>query len=729
MTKTAWGALPSEWGKLIKLKLHADLLPVVSNPNAEVAAYSTMKTIGKTPSQYNNRGQVVGIGKWTQQRSHINAVRSWREEPTYGICLQTRNVRALDIDVRDEDKAIKICDFIADWLGFTLPLRYRGDSSKCLFAFRLKEGEDIGKRTVAVGEHKGQKEMIEFLATGQQFIAAGTHPDGARYEWSWNEHKDFPTLTEDQFEDLWFVLCEEFGTEAPTQRGVRNKSAHDYDKEHSDHVSEFLIENGHTLGQGVSGEIYIECPFSDGHSTEDNGTSTAYFPAGSGGYERGHFVCLHASCEHRTDEDFWDAYDIRKNEFEVVELAEEEAALELPRYKVDKFGQPKAILDNVCMAVERPDILGMMPRYDEFRDEIIFYDPTGKKWKREGDALFIGLRRHLEKAHGFYPIGREMMRDAVLEIATKNKVDTAIEWLKSLKWDGRERLDTFLSEYMGCDDTPYTRAVSRYMWSALAGRVVEPGVKADMIPVLKSPEGYKKSSSIEAMAPSPDEFVEIDFSVSDADIARKVRGKMVAEVAELRGLRTREVEGILAWATRRFEEWIPKYREFSTKFPRRFIAIATTNEDEFLDGVRKHRRWLPAEVKTDADVDAIRRDRKQLWAEALVLFEKHGVMYAEADKLGDAVRDQFRIKSVWEDVISTWLNMPDGMDEEQTPAERPYVLGVDVARFALNLDPARMKRADEMKIADSMKAIGYASKRVWDDTAGKQIRAWVKNGR
>jgi len=217
--------------------------------------------------------------------------------------------------------------------------------------------------------------------------------------------------------------------------------------------------------------------------------------------------------------------------------------------------------------------------------------------------------------------------------------------------------------------------------------------------------------------------------VSDADIARKVRGKMVAEVAELRGLRTREVEGILAWATRRFEEWIPKYREFSTKFPRRFIAIATTNEDEFLDGVRKHRRWLPAEVKTDADVDAIRRDRKQLWAEALVLFEKHGVMYAEADKLGDAVRDQFRIKSVWEDVISTWLNMPDGMDEEQTPAERPYVLGVDVARFALNLDPARMKRADEMKIADSMKAIGYASKRVWDDTAGKQIRAWVKNGR
>lgn len=715
-----WGARVEDWQLFTKLKLTKDLLPVVSNPEASIASYSKMQSIGKTPSNYNSNREIVGIGGWTKRETYPNQIEGWSDEKDYGICIQTRHVRALDIDVDDTAKAHDIMDFIVSWVGESRPVRFRNDSGKCLTAFRL-EG-DFGKRTVKVDGG-----MIEFLATGQQFIAAGTHPSGARYEWNWHGHEDFPTMTAEAFEDLWFALCEEFGTEAPSER--RGARTYQYDGEHEDAVSQYLVDNNYVHGSGRDGQVFIECPFEDSHSTPSNGTDTAYFPAGSGGYERGHFVCLHASCSGKCDEDFLDAFGYRVDQFDVIEVSDEEKAHEeenkKPLWTLNKQLQPQATLYNVRMALEYPNIVKCIPAYDQFRDEIIFYSQDRKKWQRESDEFFIELRMRLEAVYGFEQIGREKMRDAVLWVAKNNTVDTATEWLKAQEWDGTPRIENFLFEYMGCDNTAYTRAVSLYLWTGLAGRVLEPALKADMIPVLKSPEGYKKSSAIEAIAPNEELFVEIDFSEKDADLARKMRGKLVAEIAELRGLRTRELESILAFVTRRFEEWIPKYREFSTSFPRRLMFIATTNEDEFLDGAREHRRWLPLLVSGAADVDAIRRDRKQLWAEARLRFEKDGLLFEKAEALGKLNRGDFVISDSWGDAILDYLESPSELDDTK-PSDEEFIRTIDVARFALAIDPKNLKRLEEMRIASIMKGLGYDNVRVYDKTIAKQIRAWKK---
>lgn len=715
-----WGAQPEDWDKFTKLGLTKDLLPVVSNPEAKIASYSKMKAIGKTPSNYNSNREVVGIGGWTARETYPNQIEGWAAEPDYGLCLQTRRVRALDIDVDDKDLAKAIGVFIVDWLDQRLPLRYRDNTGKCLFGFRL-EG-DFGKRTVKVDGG-----MIEFLATGQQFVAAGTHPSGDRYLWNWYGHEDFPKLSIKQFEDLWFALCEEFGTEAPSER--RGARTYQYDGEHTDDVSQYLIENNFVHGSGRDGQVFIECPFEDSHSTPSNGTDTAYFPAGSGGYDRGHFVCLHASCSGKCDEDFLDAFGYRVSKFDVVEVSEEQKAEEdankKPLWTLNKQMQPQATLYNVRMALEYPNVVKCIPAYDQFRDEIIFYSQDRQQWQRESDEFFIELRMRLEAVYGFEQIGREKMRDAVLWVAKNNTVDTATEWLNAQKWDGKPRIERFLTEYMGCDDSAYVRAVSLYLWTGLAGRVLEPALKTDMIPVLKSPEGYKKSSAIEAIAPNEELFVEIDFSEKDADLARKMRGKLVAEIAELRGLRTRELESILAFVTRRFEEWIPKYREFSTSFPRRLMFLATTNEDEFLDGVREHRRWLPLTVSGHADVEAIRRDRKQLWAEARARFEKDGLLFEKAESLGKLNRGDFIIADSWQDAVLDYLESPNELDETK-PSDAEFVRTLDIARYALAIDPRSLKRLDEMRIGAVMRALGYESVRVYDKTISKQIRAWKK---
>ena len=722
MTKS-WGANATDWKNFTGLGLTKDLLPVVSNPERPIASYSSMKSTGKTPSKFNRQGEIVGIAGWTKKDTIQAEVIAWSSEPDYGICVQTRYMRALDIDVGLPEVADAIRSFVEDWVEDCWPIRVRSNSSKCLMPFFL-EG-DFGKRVV-----KTEGGMIEFLATGQQFIAAGTHPSGVPYEWQGKplSKDNVATLNENQFEDLWYALCEEFGTEAPSEsRGARN---YQYEGEHTDFTSKYLIDHGHVHGSGRDGQVYFECPFIDEHSTEGCGTDTAYFPAGSGGYEKGHFACLHASCSSRCDEDFLDAFGVRVAQFDVVEVTKEQAEEEVknvkPLWMLSKQGKPEASLHNVRMALEAPNIVKCIPAFDVFRDEIIFYSPDKATWRRESDELFIELRMRLEAVHGFEPIGREKMRDTVLWVAKRNVVDTATEWLEAQVWDGVPRIESFVTKYLGADDSAYTRAASLYLWTGLAGRIMVPALKADMIMVLKSPEGYKKSSAIEAIAPTPDEFVEIDFSEKDDDLARKMRGKVVAEIAELRGLRTRELESILAFVTRRYEEWIPKYREYSTKFPRRLMFIATTNEQEFLDGARTHRRWLPINVTNEADVPAIERDRKQLWAEARERFLKDGLLFGEAEKLGLDSRDEFRIVDSWEDAVSDWLGSPCDLDDG-TPSEQEFIRTLDIARSALNIDPRNLKRLDEMRIGATMKALGYDSVRVYDKDAGKQIRVWKKD--
>lgn len=187
-----WGAAREDWIRLHKLGLTEDLLPVVSNLKAKISPHSVLKGLGKTPSEYNRNGQVRGFADWTSHHSTLDEVKRWASEPDYGICIQTRHVRALDVDVEDPELAARVVQMITGMVG-PLPLRYRAYSSKCLLAFRM-EGH-FPKRKMVVGKRPdGSKEIIEFLGDGQQFVAYGTHPSGARYEWRWNDFDDIPLV-------------------------------------------------------------------------------------------------------------------------------------------------------------------------------------------------------------------------------------------------------------------------------------------------------------------------------------------------------------------------------------------------------------------------------------------------------------------------------------------------------------------------------------------------------
>lgn len=302
-----FGATVAEWDHFtLMLGLTADLLPVVSNPQAEISPDSKMKGLGKTPSRYNAQHKVAGIAQWTQNQADDKAVAKWSREPDYGICVQTRTVRAIDVDVPDEVLAADIRRNIAGYLdivwqaGISLPERRRANSGKFLLGFTLPG--HMAKRVLHV-----EGGIIEFLATGQQFIACGTHPSGARYEWAGGLPDEFPVLTLEQFETLWSALDKRFSI-APAAEGKVGVSKADRVRAaaHADPVAEHMFANSMVRSQDRDGKLHIVCPWTAEHTTEahDGDTSTTYWPAHTGGYINGHFKCLHAHCMDRTDGEF-----------------------------------------------------------------------------------------------------------------------------------------------------------------------------------------------------------------------------------------------------------------------------------------------------------------------------------------------------------------------------------------------------------------------------------------
>lgn len=318
------GARPEDWQHFAGLGLLEDLLPVVSDRGVGISPNSTMQAAGKTPSRVGSDGLIVGFPRWTQHKTTQGDVDRWQADGRLGICIQTRHVRAIDVDVDDPKQAQDIADEIEAFTLRRLPKRDRENSSKFLLVFRL-EGEHR-KRVI-----RTRAGIVEFLADGQQFVAVGTHPSGTRYRWQAGEEGatpdglplEVPELDEADFEALWAHLEARFGIEGSmTARAPRPPSGAEDRDPTADDVVRYIEERGIVLGTGREGERYVRCPWEHEHTTDSGMTASAWFPAGSGGYELGHYKCLHAHCEHRGRGEFLAEIGYAIEDFEVLPMVE-----------------------------------------------------------------------------------------------------------------------------------------------------------------------------------------------------------------------------------------------------------------------------------------------------------------------------------------------------------------------------------------------------------------------
>ena len=204
-------------------------------------------------------------------------------------------------------------------------------------------------------------------------------------------------------------------------------------------------------------------------------------------------------------------------------------------------------------------------------------------------------------------------------------------------WDGEERICHFLHKWMGAEDTPYTREVSRLIFAGGINRLYNPGCKFDDVPVLIGvKQGEGKSTIIRWLAIHDDYYSEVTQFDGGAAV-EQLEGAWICERSEMLALkRASEQEAVKAYITRQIDKYRKPYARNPTNLPRRCIFIGSTNTQNFLSDKTGNRRWYPVRVNMSGydlyDMERECRDYILLcWAEARDKF-KAGKMPNFADK-------------------------------------------------------------------------------------------------
>jgi predicted P-loop ATPase len=297
------------------------------------------------------------------------------------------------------------------------------------------------------------------------------------------------------------------------------------------------------------------------------------------------------------------------------------ASLDFP--DVSATGAVRPTCANTRIAIGK---LGIKCEYDEFHDKLLIGGtPIGQYAGELSDHACVYLREMIDQEFGFDP-RREIMRDACMQLCLKNQFDPIVDYLSGLQWDGVERVDEWLSTYLGAEDTELNRAIGRIALIAQVRRARSPGCKFDQIIVLESPEGKDKSTALLVLAGGPANFSDQTIlGRGDKEQEEALRGVWVYEIADLSNIRKAEVEDVKAFASRTHDRARPAYGHFRIDLPRRGVIWATTNNSEYLKSQTGNRRFWPVPVAVirPIDLEALIRDRDQLLAEAAAL-EEHG---------------------------------------------------------------------------------------------------------
>jgi Virulence-associated protein E len=366
--------------------------------------------------------------------------------------------------------------------------------------------------------------------------------------------------------------------------------------------------------------------------------------------------------------------------------------------EVDKHGDPKPTCTNARRALRA---LGIQCRYDVFHDKLLVESPIVKRRDNIDQTVQI-LRVKIHKAYGF-DSGMQNTYDALVQLCLENEFDPVLDYLNALQWDGVPRLDHWLATYMGANDTELNREFGRLALIAAGRRVRSPGCKFDPILVLEGPMGTNKSKAIEILAGVENFSDQSIFGARDREQQELLAGIWLYEIAELSNIRKTEVEHIKAFASRTHDRARPAYGRTRIDQPRRCVLFATTNNDRYLK--EADRRFWPLKTK-EIDIEALKRDRDQLWAEA-ALREQEGTSIVLRRELWNAARVEQEAREEhdpWDDILVDAIGT---IEQEQ---ER--VFSRDLLETVLGFQKSRMLDRDSKRLVRCMRRLGWVGPKV-----------------
>jgi len=391
--------------------------------------------------------------------------------------------------------------------------------------------------------------------------------------------------------------------------------------------------------------------------------------------------------------------------------------------RTNKAGEPLPSYWNTRIALQLMDV---ECRYDKFRDRYLVGAHELQEFTGEfSDHAERILRDEVIRRCGFDP-GEINTSQAVRSLCTENRFDSLLDHLEALPmWDEIPRLDTWLIDYCGVEDSPYTRAAGATWLLGAVVRAFEPGKKFDYMPVLMGGQGVGKSTALRIIA-TDDFFSDASFlgARDSREVLEVTRGIWILECAELDGMGKRDVSALKAAIARQTDTGRPAYARCAVAVARRYVLAGTTNEERFLQDPTENRRFWPVAVGM-IDLEGLRHVRDQLIAEALARYRSGQYhLTLDSDAAAGAKLAQARRRVV--DV--GYMEELEGLAEEVQSWKGKRIVSAEAVYQRLCIPKDRRSGNVPHKVKEAMVALGWKP----DGPVridGKSLRIYVWTGK
>jgi putative DNA primase/helicase len=399
---------------------------------------------------------------------------------------------------------------------------------------------------------------------------------------------------------------------------------------------------------------------------------------------------------------------------------------------LNKTGDLKGDIGNVQLILENDPKWKGVVGYCDFSYRIMKRKPPpfGKQsdvgeWT---DADTSRLRIWFSHNYGITPKNADA-HEAILVVAQEQRFHPVADYLTGLEWDGLRRVGTWLTEYLGVDQGAYSMAVAKKWLIAAVARVMRYPVKADCVLILEGNQGLGKSSALEVLGGGW--FSDTHFALGEKDGYQQMQGVWICELAELDSFNKAESTRAKQFFGGKEDRYRPSYGRIAQNFPRQCVFAGTTNQENYFKDATGNRRYWPVMCKF-IDVEALARDRDQLWAEALQLYRDGEEWWPSDDEkpLFEVEQDERFDNDAWEDLIVAWL-----IDPEQG-ATQQFTID-SILSGALRMEPAQMKPPEQKRVGQIMTRLGWRKSRPYIEDRGKRVRknvysrpvGWLANER
>jgi putative DNA primase/helicase len=384
-------------------------------------------------------------------------------------------------------------------------------------------------------------------------------------------------------------------------------------------------------------------------------------------------------------------------------------------------------------------ILGQAPEWknkiklDTFSGRVSITDPPWPKAYHISDAHPRRKPRRIsdldvERARAWLRLKYDLqlstadVRSSIGIVAENNAESSAAKYMDAIKWDGTPRIDTWMTDYMGAEDTEFARTVGKWWLKGAVARVYIPGVKFDNVLVFEGDQRIGKSTALKALA-SPEWFSDTPIEVGNKDAYSRLPGRLIVELAEIDSITKKaDVAAVKAFFSSATDTYRPAYGRFDIESNRQSVFAATVNPtNAYLFDESGNTRFWPVECGVVGPIQyrSVEKDRDQIWAEAVASYRSDPKFWPETQAEHDLCEEQQSKRAPerdsWCQIIETWIAgiQYESESEQELPLTVPRVI-----EGALKIqDRSKWGQREERRVSACLRLLGYHRHRTGPRTA------------